>query len=95
MTCIGGLFLALGASAYYMQGGFDEAQVRRGVVPHGHPPVVAAWQAAPPPMAPATVVELAPQTVVQPVVVQSEVVHQRQLQVVQGQHIAMASESNP
>jgi hypothetical protein len=87
MTCIGGLFLALGASAYYMQGGFDEAQVRRGVVPHGHPPVVAAWEAAPPPMAPATVVELAPRPVVQPVVVQPEVV--------QGQHIAMASESNP
>ena len=93
MTCIGGLFLALGASAYYMQGGFDEAQVRRGVVPHGHPPVVAAWQAAPPPMAPATVVEMQP--VVQPVVVQPEVVHQRQLHVVQGQHIVMASESNP
>ena len=57
MTCIGFVFLALGASAYYMQGGFDEAQVRRGVVPHGHPPVVAAREAAPP-MAPATVVEL-------------------------------------
>jgi len=75
MTCIGFVFLALGASAYYMQGGFDEAQVRRGVVPHHlHPPVVAAWQAAPPPMAPATVVELAPQTVIQPVVIQSGVV---------------------
>ena len=93
MTCIGFVFLALGASAYYMQGGFDEAQVRRGVVPYGQPPVVAAWQAAPPPMAPATVVELQP--VVQPVVVQPEAVHQRQLQVVQGQHIVMASESNP
>ena len=85
MTCIGFIFLALGASAYYMQGGFDEAQVRRGVVPHGHPPVVAAWEAAPPPMAPATVVELAPQPVVHPVVVQP--------QVVQGN--VMASESNP
>ena len=85
MTCIGFIFLALGASAYYMQGGFDEAQVRRGVVPHGHPPVVAAWQAAPPPMAPATVVEMQP--VVQPVVVHPGVV--------QGQHIVMASESNP
>jgi len=85
MTCIGFIFLALGASAYYMQGGFDEAQVRRGVVPHGHPPVVAAWEAAPPPMAPATVVELAPQPIVHPVVVQP--------QVVQGN--VMASESNP
>jgi hypothetical protein len=86
MTCIGFVFLALGASAYYMQGGFDEAQVRRGVVP-----VVAAWQAAPPPMAPpmasAAVVEFAPRPVVQPVVVQPGVV--------QGQHVVMASETNP
>jgi hypothetical protein len=79
MTGLGALFLGLGACAYYMQGGFDEDQVRRGVVPHLHhlPPVVAAWEAAPAPLAPAVVepgVELAQRPGVEAQIVQGTLV---------------------